>query len=76
MEELMNLLLMEHCKSKEDFLELREKAFTMFDKLPKEEQEILVEDNVFEPLSMVISAYEYEDEQNRKRGEEQQGYQQ
>ncbi|MCM1224666.1 MAG: hypothetical protein NC548_60485 [Lachnospiraceae bacterium] len=69
MEELINLLLMEHCKSKEDFLELREKAFAMFDKLSKEEQEILVEDNVFESLSMVISAYEYEDEQNSRNND-------
>lgn len=62
MEELMNLLLMENCKSKEEFLELREKAFAMFNKLPKEEQDILIEENLFEPLSMVLAAYEYEDQ--------------
>ncbi len=61
MEELIDLLLMEDCESKEDFYELREKAFAIFEKLSKEEQDILIEDNVFEPLSMIISAYECEE---------------
>lgn len=61
MEELIELLLMEKCETKENFFALKEKAFEMFDKLTPEEQEIIIEENVFEPLSMVISAYEGEE---------------
>ena len=64
MDELMDLLWMEDCKTKEEFLELKEKAFAMFDKLPEEEQEILIEENVFEPLSMILAAFEHEERLN------------
>lgn len=40
----------------------KEKAFAIFNKLSKEEQDILIEENLFEPLSMVLAAYEYEDQ--------------
>lgn len=66
MEELIKLLDLENCETKEDFLALKGKADAMFEELSPEEQEIIIEENVFEPLSMIISGYEYEEERLSK----------
>ncbi|MED9903560.1 MAG: hypothetical protein UFG06_05190 [Lachnospiraceae bacterium] len=60
MEELIKLLCMEECKTKEDFLELRKKAFEIFEHLSPEEQDLVIEDNVFESLSTCIAAFDEE----------------
>lgn len=62
MEELIKLLDSENCETKEDFLALKEKADAMFEELSPEEQEIIIEENILEPLSMIISGFEYEED--------------
>lgn len=66
MEELIELLCSLEGETKQDFLDLQQKAFKMFDALSPEEQELIVEDNTFEMLSMTLEAFEYEENGGEK----------
>ncbi len=72
-QELIYLLEDAQFETRAEWEEFYEKARQLFEGLSDEDKEIVIEDNAFEMISMVISAYEYEDEdeQNHKRGEEQ-----
>lgn len=66
MQELINMVDNAQFEIKEEWIEFQKKVLDLLHQLPPEEQEIIMEENVFEPLSMVISGYEYEEERLRK----------
>lgn len=66
MQELIDMVDVAQFETKEEWVEFQKKAFDLLQQLPPEKQEIIMEENVFEPLSMVISGYEYEEERLRK----------
>lgn len=65
-QELIYLLEDAQFETREEWEEFYKEAQEIFNGLSDEEQEIIIEDNAFESLSMVIAAFEYEDEQKRK----------
>ncbi len=60
-QELIYLLEDAQFETREEWEKFYKEAQEIFNGLSDEEQEIIIEDNAFEPLSMVIAAYEYED---------------
>lgn len=61
MQELLNMVDVVQFETKEEWIEFHKKSLNLLHQLPPEEQQIIIEENVFESLSMVISAYEYEE---------------
>lgn len=61
MQELIDMVDAAQFETKEEWIEFQKKVLGLLHQLSPEEQEIIIEENVFEPLSMVISAYEYEE---------------
>lgn len=70
-QELIYLLEDAQFETRAEWEEFYRKAQELFEGLSDEDKEIIIEDNAFEMISMIISAYEYEDEQNSKKNEEQ-----
>ena len=61
-QELIDMLDMAHFETKAEWYAFRDKAHAIFDTLSAEDREIVLEENVFEMLSMIIAAYEYVEE--------------
>ena len=60
MQELIDTTVEAQFETKREWTEFQRKAYHFFDQLSPEEQEVIIKDNVFEMISMIISAYEYE----------------
>lgn len=65
-QELIDMVDTVQFETKEEWIEFQNKALDLLHQLPPEEQKIIMEENVFESLSMVISGYEYEEERLSK----------
>jgi len=50
-------------ETREEWEKFYDEAHRIFDSLSQEEQEIVIEDNAFEPLSMILEAYHISDEE-------------
>lgn len=61
MQELIDMVDAAQFETKEEWIEFPKKVLDLLHQLSPEEQEIIIEENVFESLSMIISAYEYEE---------------
>lgn len=60
-QELIYLLEDAQFETRREWEEFYQEAQEIFDGLTEEEKEIVVEDNAFEMVSMIISAYKCED---------------
>lgn len=58
-QELIYLLESAQFETREEWESFRDYTYGIFDSLPKEEQEIVIEDNAFEMLSMILEAFDY-----------------
>lgn len=61
-QELIYLLEDAKFETRKEWMDFYEKAMEIFHSLSDEEKEIVIEDNAFEMVSMIIAAYEYEDQ--------------
>ncbi len=61
-QELIYLLEEAKFETRKEWMDFYEKAMGIFHSLSDEEKEIVIEDNAFEMVSMIIAAYEYEDQ--------------
>lgn len=66
-QEFMDMVFNAQFETKEEWFAFKDKVYTIFDQMPENDKQIIIEDNTLEMLSMIISAYEYEDEQNSKK---------
>lgn len=58
-QELIFLIESAQFETREEWERFNERVHAIFENLPTEEQEIIVEDNSFEMLSMILDAYNY-----------------
>lgn len=58
-QELIYLLESVQFETRKEWEDFYRETHEIFDNLPKEEQEMIIEDNSFEMLSMIIEAYKY-----------------
>ena len=65
-QELIYLLEDAQFETREEWENFYKQARENFDSLSDEDREIVIEDNAFEMLSMIISAYEYEEQKKRE----------
>ena len=62
-QELIYLLESAQFEKREEWENFYKETHEIFDSLSEEEQEMIIEDNSFEMLSMIIEAYRYEEGQ-------------
>lgn len=66
-QELIYLLEDAQFETREEWEQLYKEAQEIFDNLSDKDKEIVIEDNAFESVSMVLAAYEYEDQLNTEK---------
>lgn len=65
-QEFMDMVFRAQFQTKEEWFTFRDEVYAIFDQMPKSDQEIIVDENALEMLSMIISGYEYEEERLNK----------
>lgn len=65
-QEFMDMVFRAQFQTKEEWFAFRDEVYAIFDQMPKSDQEIIVDENALEMLSMIISGYEYDEERLSK----------
>ena len=65
-QEFMDMVFRAQFETKEEWFAFKDEVYAIFNQMSESDKQIIIEDNTLEMLSMIISAYEYEDQQNQK----------
>lgn len=65
-QEFIDMVFRSQFETREEWFAFRDEVYAIFNQMSKSDQEIIVEENALEMLSMIISGYEYEEERLSK----------
>ena len=65
-QEFMDKVFRAQFETKEEWFAFKDEVYAKFNQMSESNKQIIIEDNTLEMLSMVISAYEYEEQKKRE----------